>query len=57
MEDSNVIPALGRVDSHVRHEADGGLPGAVMRADVRQRLTVPAAKERKEQIEGEEREI
>lgn len=57
MEDSSVIPALGRVDSHVRREADGGLPRAVMRADVRQRLTVPGAKERKEQIEVEEREI
>lgn len=41
----------------MRREADGGLPRAVMRADVRQRSTVPGAKERKEQIEVEEREI
>lgn len=41
----------------MRHEADGGLPGVVIRADVRQRSTVPGAKERKEQIEGEKREI
>lgn len=57
MEDFSVIPALGRVDSHVRREVDGGLPGAVMRADVRQQSTVPGAKEGKKQIEGRKKEI
>lgn len=57
MEDFSVIPALGCVDSHVRREVDGGLPGAVMRADVRQQSTVPGAKERKKQIEGRKKEI
>lgn len=43
--------------THVRREVDGGLPGAVMRADVRQQSTVPGAKERKKQIEGRKKEI
>lgn len=45
MEDFSVITALGRVDSHVKREFEGGLPGAVWRADARQQCTVPGAKE------------
>ena len=52
MEDFSVITALGRVDSHARREVEGGLPGAVMRADVRQQRTVPGAKERSRRQEG-----
>lgn len=55
MEDFSVIPALGRVDSHVRREVEGGLRGAVMRADVRQQWTVPGAKKKKEEEVGNER--
>lgn len=46
LEDFCVITALGRVDSHARREVEGGLPGAVMRADVGQQRAVPGAKER-----------
>lgn len=47
LEDFCVITALGRVDSHARREVEeGGCPGAVMRADVRQQRAVPGAEER-----------
>lgn len=54
MEDFSVIPALGRVDSHVRREVEGGFRGAVMRADVRQQWTVPGVREKKEEEVGNE---
>lgn len=42
--------------SHARREVEGGLPGAVMRADVKQQWTVPGAKGRQKVDRGEERE-
>ncbi len=54
MEDFSVITALGRVDSHARREVERGLPGAVMRADVRQQWTVPGAKKRQRADRREE---
>lgn len=37
LEDFRIITQLGCVDSHARREVEGGLPGVVMRPDVRQR--------------------
>lgn len=52
MEDFSVIPALGRVDSHVRREVEGGLRRAVMRADARQQWTPPGAGGKKKRGRG-----
>lgn len=36
----------------MRREVEGGLPGAVMRADVRQQWAVPGAEERQKKRDG-----